>query len=103
MLDSEIHHEMEHGGPFGLRAPFPRAVAVLIWLAFVVFPIVDALASPGSAGRRVLVTLCAVAFIAGYCVLVMSFRSALMREHGAHWQQTGVLAGMMAVAALMTV
>jgi two-component system, NarL family, sensor histidine kinase DesK len=102
MMDSEIQHEIVHGGPFGLRALFPRTVAVLIWLAFVIFPIVDAVASPGSAGRRVLTTLCAVAFIAGYCVLVLSFRSALMRERGPHWPQTAVLAGMMAVAALMT-
>lgn len=46
--------------------------------------------------------LCAVAFIAGYCVLVLSFRSALMRESGPHWQQTAVLAGMIAIASLMT-
>jgi two-component system sensor histidine kinase DesK len=101
MMQSEVAHEMEHGGPFGLRAPFARAVAVLIWLAFVVVPIVDAVGSSGSAGRRVLTTLCAVAFIAGYCVLVLSFRSALMRERGPHWPQTAVLAGMMAVAASM--
>jgi two-component system, NarL family, sensor histidine kinase DesK len=103
MMGSEILDEVEHGGPFGLRAPFARAGAVLIWVGFVLFPIVDALTSSGSVGRRAVVTLCALAFIAGYCVLVFSFRSALLRERGAHWKQAGVLAGMMAVAALMTV
>jgi two-component system, NarL family, sensor histidine kinase DesK len=102
MVESEIEHEMQHGGPFGLRAPFARAVAVLIWGCFVVFPIVDALGSSGSVGRRVLTVVCAVAFIAGYCVLVLSFRSALMRESGPHWQQTAVLVGMIAIASLMT-
>jgi two-component system sensor histidine kinase DesK len=102
MMGSEILDEVEHGGPFGLRAPFARLIAGLIWLTFVLFPIVDALVSPGGVGRRALVTLCAMAFMAGYCVLVLSFRSALLREHGPHWQQAAVLVAMIAIASLMT-
>jgi two-component system, NarL family, sensor histidine kinase DesK len=60
---------------FGRR---PRGAAqvggALIWLAFIIFPAVNALTRPGSAVHRGLVIAGAVGFVAAYTALVLTWR-----------------------------
>lgn len=91
-----------HGGPFGLRPLFARTIAVVIWFSFVLFPIIDAATETGEAAPRSLIAFSAVAFVVGYCFLVISFRAALTSRSQKPRRQTAVLAAMIAIASLMT-
>ncbi|MGA9860370.1 MAG: sensor histidine kinase, partial [Solirubrobacteraceae bacterium] len=48
-----------------------RGAAAIVWLVFIIFPLVDAITSPGSVGERVLAITGAAAFVAVYLWLVM--------------------------------
>lgn len=51
-----------------------RALPALIWLAFVVFPLVNAIESEGSTLGHVLTTAAAAAFVVAYVWLVLTWR-----------------------------
>ncbi len=64
------------GGPWAERPPFQRAAMRTVWIAFVVFPVVDAALTRGPALQKAAVILAAGLFVAGYVLMI-------------GWQRTG--------------
>jgi two-component system, NarL family, sensor histidine kinase DesK len=63
------------GTPMERRNPHAvRAVAAIVWLAFIVFPLANAIGKKGSALEQVLVIAGAATFVACYVVLVLHWR-----------------------------
>ncbi len=64
------------GYPLDARNPHAiRAVAAVVWLAFIVFPLANAIGTKGTPLERVLVIAGAAAFVAAYVVLVIHWRN----------------------------
>lgn len=82
------------GGRWRLRRPLPA----LVWLAFVIFPLVDAVTSPGSAVQRILVIAAAALFVGAYVGLLM-----VMWKPGRGRSQLVAIAILAAVAVGLTV
>ena len=62
------------GRPFRHWPGPPRTFAALIWLAFILFPLIDAFGKPGSVLQQGLIIAGAVAFVASYVALVLTWR-----------------------------
>jgi two-component system sensor histidine kinase DesK len=62
------------GWPPGRAAGGVRGSAALVWLAFILFPLVDAVGNGGPAFAHVLAILGATVFVAAYVVLVVTWR-----------------------------
>jgi two-component system, NarL family, sensor histidine kinase DesK len=63
------------GSPIDSRNPHAaRAVAAVVWLAFIVFPLVDAIGKKGTALEEILVIAGATVFVACYVMLVLHWR-----------------------------
>lgn len=75
-----------------------RIVASTVWLAFIAFPLVDAVGTHGSSLPRGVVIAAAVTFIAGYLALVISWR-----RRADSWQPLALFALLIAVATLLSV
>jgi two-component system sensor histidine kinase DesK len=81
------------GRPVG----FARYTGAFIWLAFIVFPAVNAFAKHGSALHHTLTIAGAVAFIAIYIALIL-----LWRQRAADRLLPALFAGLVAIAAALT-
>jgi two-component system sensor histidine kinase DesK len=83
-------------GPWGERPWFQRTAMRGVWVAFVIFPLVNAATSRASITQKVAVIVATVLFVAGYAGLVGWQRQA------SDARAAVVLAGMLALAALLT-
>jgi two-component system sensor histidine kinase DesK len=64
------------GYPLDARNPHAvRAVAAVVWLAFIVFPLANAIGAKGTPLGRVVVIAGAAVFVAAYVVLVIHWRN----------------------------
>ena len=63
-------------GPWGERPPFQRAALRAVWIAFILFPLVNAATSKAPVGQKVAVILATVLFMTGYLLLVAWHRTA---------------------------
>jgi two-component system sensor histidine kinase DesK len=74
-----------------------RTAMAVIWLAFIVFPLINAITNNGSTVRHGLTIAAAIAFVAAYLAIVMVWRQSLK-------QTIGVLlfVAMLAVATALT-
>ena len=64
------------GSPMESRNPHAvRAVAAIVWLAFIVFPLANAIGKKGTPLEEVLVIAGAAVFVAAYVVLVLQWRN----------------------------
>jgi two-component system, NarL family, sensor histidine kinase DesK len=61
-------------GPLASHPPAVRSAAMVIWAGFVLFPLVDAIATSGSTGHRAVTLALAAVFVAGYVYMIVSFR-----------------------------
>jgi two-component system sensor histidine kinase DesK len=84
------------GGPWSERPLFQRTAMRAVWIAFVIFPLVDAVASPGPALQKVAVIAATVLFMAGYMRMIGWQRLAGDRR------ATLTLAGMLLLATFLT-
>jgi two-component system, NarL family, sensor histidine kinase DesK len=64
------------------RAAGMRTSIALIWLAFIVFPLINAVTNNGSSVRHVLTFAGAAVFVAAYLALVLIWRQSLSRRIG---------------------
>ncbi|MGO9904452.1 MAG: sensor histidine kinase [Solirubrobacteraceae bacterium] len=62
------------GRPFRHWSGPPRTFAALIWLAFIIFPLVDAFGKHGSVLQRGLIIAGAAVFVASYVAIVLTWR-----------------------------
>jgi signal transduction histidine kinase len=88
-------------GAFGAQDPQVRGVrtgARTIWLLFLLFPVLTALGAHGSVLGRVLILVAAVAFIAVYLVLVLSWRRTGRRR-----QTVALLGALIGISVGLTV
>jgi two-component system sensor histidine kinase DesK len=83
---------MIRGRPIGIRYG-----GAFIWLAFILFPLANALSGPGPPARYALAVAGAAAFVAAYVALVLSFRQSF-GGHGSVW----LLAVLVSLAAALT-
>ena len=75
-----------------------RGAAALVWLVFIVFPLIDAITSKGSTADRVLAIAGTSAFVAGYVWMVtIFFRSDKARL------RIGLSVALVGIAALLTI
>ncbi len=84
------------GGPWGERPPFQRAAMRAVWIAFVVFPLVNAALSRAPVVQKVAVIVATVLFMAGYMLMVGWQRLAGDRRAAL------TLAAMLALATFLT-
>ena len=64
------------GSPMESRNPHAvRAVAAIVWLAFIVFPLANAIGKKGTPLEEILVIAGAAVFVAAYVVLVLQWRN----------------------------
>jgi two-component system sensor histidine kinase DesK len=82
------------GGPGGRSRAFPA----LVWLGFIIFPLVDAITRSEPVVQHVLVILGAAAFIAAYVGLILTWRLG-------HWQPaaTVLVVVLLGTAAALTI
>jgi len=84
----------EPHGPLG-RA---RALGLVVWIAFIIVPVVSAITNKGSGTGHVLAIAGAVAFSAVYVWLVMTWWEA-----DAHWRSLALVGVMLVLAVALTI
>ncbi len=94
-----LRHLPFGGYPLDARNPQAvRAVAAIVWLAFIVFPLANAIGKHGTALERILVIAGAAVFVALYVLLVLHWRG-----HPRAPMPLLVFALMLAVSAALTI
>jgi two-component system sensor histidine kinase DesK len=84
------------GGPWGERPPFQRAAMGTMWIAFLIFPLVDALLVHAGVILKLATILATLLFLTGYVLMIGWQRTAGDAVAGT------TLAAMLALAAFLT-